>query len=185
MSLTKLPTELQIEILSHLDLRSLLRLASTNRYFSQLPTKSILREAWLSFELEHRAVLRIIHKRPCYGCLRIRNDRDFSDGVWLHFIDSFDKGYSSSQLHERRCSECDNQDGGRLEQALRRQVHAAMNSCLLGFCCCRWKRDSCLVHARCARKIILDIIKEYRNGDAWLMKRSTQAVKRLSDPVIS
>lgn len=115
----------------------------------------------------------------------MRNDSEFSDAVWYCFVGSVgSECCCPSRFHERRCSECDNQDGGRLGQAVKRELLAAVNHHLPGYHCCG-ERENCFDNARCAWKLIGDIIKECREADTRRMERSTEPGRKLSDPVIA
>lgn len=159
MSLTELPSEIQLEILSYLDVRSVLKLASTNRYFNKLPTKSMLGESLLEFGKENHNVLLSHQKHPCYGCMRMCADGEFSDIAWIYFINASDQYNSGSQRHERRCSKCESEGEGKYDRTARPELHEnwwrnsfADKTCVLNGNC-SGKMRSPKIHARCHQRL--------------------------------
>jgi hypothetical protein len=125
MSLAQLAPELHLQILSHLDLPSLLKVVATNHYFKNLMTENMLRKALMSYESAHRSVFRTIAKRPCYGCLRILRENDF-------FKIRGNLGYEDVTIvgitldrrlrQKRRCYECDGKAGKKFERAMKYEL---------------------------------------------------------------
>ncbi len=147
MPLLSMPTELHLQILPHLDLPSLLKVAATNQYFNNLVDNNLLREAVLAYEetahadFEYLDVLwndsspddfdNKIGRRPCYGCLRmlgmddyfnVRGPRGWEDlsvaGI------NIDHGLRK----ERRCYTCDAEAGGKFEKAMKSELLRACTS---------------------------------------------------------
>lgn len=65
MSLSTLPAEIQLQILSFLDHRSLIKMASTNRYFCLLPTDDDWKKSLLQFL---KSLFELNDYRGCEEC---------------------------------------------------------------------------------------------------------------------
>jgi hypothetical protein len=93
MSLTTLPTELHLELLSRLDYKSLINLTGTNRYFFSLRTDDLVEAALLLhediFETERVKVQEEVEEGDedlseyinWKLCCKIWEDMNFADGV--------------------------------------------------------------------------------------------------------
>jgi F-box domain len=114
-TLLELPTELQLQILDFLDLRSVVRLTGTNSHLRKILSRIRLEKTMLQFELEGEGEYFLAGKwlMPCYGCVKIRPTKKF------HTIELFSKcDLARDRTLERRCLECDNKNGMAFEKFL-------------------------------------------------------------------
>jgi hypothetical protein len=127
MLLTDLPPEIHGQIASHLELPALLKLAATSYYFKKVINRQLIREKLQAYERTNTRTVMTLGKRPCYGCLRMRNDDDFYTAtgwdppfevsvLWNGICVRF--GADEAYL-ERRCFECDDHASFRLGRNLR------------------------------------------------------------------
>lgn len=127
MLLRDLPPEVHHEIVSHLELPALVKIAATNHHFQEVIKPWLGRETLQAYEKANPHTVMLSGKRPCHGCLRMRNDDDFYTttgwdppfdvsvlwkGVCVHF--AADDTYLA-----RRCFECDDQARFRLGRNLK------------------------------------------------------------------
>lgn len=125
MPFVDLPTELHFQILSHLDLPSLLRAVRTNRYLNNLLTDDLLRKALLTYESANPRVLRAIGQRPCYCCLRMLSQTDFfkiGGNVGWGDITAAGIALDRGLRQKRRCKQCDGKDGKKFERAMKNEL---------------------------------------------------------------
>jgi hypothetical protein len=106
---SRLATELHVQILSDLDLISLLSLTCIDHYFQRLMTHcvNVLRDALLSYEPANPEQLREMWQRSCYGCLRMQSAEAFFTILGWEKHSHFGVSNDCIRRQERRCYECD------------------------------------------------------------------------------
>ena len=117
MSLSSLPTEIQLEIISYInDFCALRSLHLTNRHFSSLVRRDQVQAALFEFEHSHKDWLMQVNYFPCYSCLQISPRTEH----WFRYlvIASSTADICGEDALSRRCRACDAQEGNRFSKSL-------------------------------------------------------------------
>lgn len=102
MSLTKLPAELQLHIISFLDHPDFVRLTGTNRYFRTLPTKQVRKDSVYRYAHDYPRLFENVRTFFCAMCMTTFNLLHTSGRSY-----PFPLEWSNKLVFECLCHTCD------------------------------------------------------------------------------